>query len=140
MQAKKTKPNASELGGKEEKKVFYNDDLTTRTRKLLIEAKCLRSQYYVWPKNGQVMCRSRSEDDKGTRIINYMKEINDIRKNMKKATVIMQNNSIGTKHTINGRSPTDHEEMNRNRKKKGNQNHKLNLGKFRFNKNEKGRA
>ncbi len=53
-----------------------------------------------------------------------------------KTAVIMQN-SIGTKHTINERSFTDHEEMNQNRKKIGNQNHKLDLDKFRFNKNEK---
>lgn len=62
------KPTAEMMGGSKSIKVFCNDHLTPKNQQLLMEAKKLKDKFYVWSKNGNVLCKSKSDGARTIRI------------------------------------------------------------------------
>lgn len=65
---KRLKPTAEILGGSKSTKVFCNDHLTPKNQRLLMEAKKLKASFYVWSKNGNVLCKGKAEGAKTIQI------------------------------------------------------------------------
>ena len=66
--AKLKKPMANEFGGDPSRKIIYADYLTSRNRRIWAKARELWDGYYVWTKNGFVMCRAKLENARSFRI------------------------------------------------------------------------
>ena len=122
--AKRKKIMAKEFNGEEKCQIFFNDHLTKKNQEILMKAKSLWADYFIWTKNGHVLGRAKE----GGRIfqIKLVEEI-DYWKNTGNGS--NQSTNGNKKRTADERSPQN-ENIGRRRAKKTDSH----LNQFQFNK------
>lgn len=123
--AKEIKPTAERCGGDPRNKIFYADHLTKKNQEILYQAKKLWEKYYVWTKNGNVLCREKNTEGALVKRIKSVQEVGEL------WNCIPDSRDKGSKRNVEETSP----DVRSNTIKKTNVSGKHGLEKFQYRNN-----